>query len=362
MWRTRFVTPSAGLSLFESDINDAHKVGPILDSVLSTLSQCQGIKAYSQQFSLINLFYGPNSTNLGFVPESPNMIGADAGIAFTFSLSRIGNAKKFKWPKDTTYNVFGRPYVYWGRGADRLLTVFVPRVELGRIQANNLLTPQLRLIYNVVGAATRNLSLSGFDYNSPFDSQYLFNYYKRCKVNTVEQLFDDVPINMWIYCPKYWEDYGYMLFNSNLPADFGAYWCMYINREVYRFSMSDKSRNLIESTLTRYLAPAVEYLRSSLLTGDVPMRPPLPLTALISMILAACGKPVEPARFAEMERSCVEQLASVFSTSSTIRDGLLQSFERAAGSIVPCLVNDLPNQLVTSFLQVFSGALDAKRD
>lgn len=359
MWRETFrQAPSIGMSMVESEVSSADRCGPILEIVLSLLNSSPFVAAHAVDFTLVNMKYAPNNISLGYLPEAPKFLDADTGLVFTFALSQV--KRKTLWPKwdGVTYN---RQIVMWGSNRQKFCSVFVNRTDLSKMGASALLLPQLRLIYNVVGAATRNFVNFGCSLTIPADDQYFHVYRKHGRVNTLNQLIDNVPIYEWVYCPVFWSECSYMLFTKKLPANFGAYWILYADTDVYRYGMTNEARALIEDTMIQYLRPAVAYLQSVLRSGDVPLKPPMPLVALLSLIARASGNPFDEGRYAEHERKAFELLTKVVFCGDNIAllDGLRQATDKAATALVPCLVSGSTNLPVTTFMQLFESARNA---
>lgn len=358
MWRETFrQAPSTGMSLVESEVSFADRCGPILGLVLDLLKSSPFIATFKQDFTLVNMKYAPNNISLGYIETSPKFLDADTGLVFTFALSPC--KRKTVWPSwdGVTYN---RSIVIWGQ-RQKFCSVFINRTDLTKLGANALLLPQLRLIYNVVGAATRNYANFGCSLDIPADDQYFHIYRKHGRINTLQQLVDNVPIYEWVYCPVFWSEYSFMLFTKTLPANFGAYWTLYADSDVYRYGMTNDARNLIENTLIQYLRPAIAYLQSVLRSGDVPLKPPMPLVALLALIARSTGNPFDEGRYAEHERKAFELLnKAVFSGNNELMlGGLRTALDNAAAGLVPCLVSGTSNLLTTTFLQLFESSRNA---
>ena len=359
MWRETFkAAPSIGMSLVESEVSFADKCGPILEIVLGLLNSSPFIPAYKVDFTLVNMKYAPNNISIGYLPDAPKFLDADTGLVFTFALSPV--KRKTQWPK-WDGNTFNRSIAIWGQ-RDKFCSVFVNRTELTKLGASALLLPQLRLIYNVVGAATRNYMNFGCSLTIPADDQYFHVYRKHGRINTLAQLVDNVPVYEWIYCPAFWSEFSFMLFTKRLPQNFAAYWILYADTDVYRYGMTNDARTLIEDTLVQYLRPAAAYLQSVLRSGDVPLKPPMPLVSLVALIARATGNPFDEGRYAEHERKAFETLnAVVFSGDNVVMlDGLRAALDKAMQSLVLCLVSGTSNLPTTTFLQLFESSRNAR--
>lgn len=131
----------------------------------------------------------------------------DAGIAFTFALKPIKAKSKFTWP--AVEDSRGAGLVIWGDSRTKVCY----RVRImpnWRTQATTLLEPVLRVLSNVVGAATKNLLRNGMVLETECDPQYFHIYANRAyAATTLSQIVDNVPVSEWIMVPKVWSEYSY---------------------------------------------------------------------------------------------------------------------------------------------------------
>lgn len=367
MWKTTFKTsPSAGMSFFEDGISGVDRVGPILGSVLNTLkSSAAGslLAPFAIDFTLINMFYAPNQISLGYIEDAPQVVSQDAGLAFTFALKPVKAKNKFTWPKAEDSR--GRGLVLWGDSRTRFATVFVPRTELAKSQATTLLEPVLRVIYNVVGAATKNLLRNGMVLESECDPQYFHIYSKRAyAATTLSQIVDNVPVSEWPMIPKVWSEYSYLIWQKQLPPMFPLYWSLYLDDDVYRFGVGDRARALIETSVTQFLAPAFAMLQIAIKNLAAPIKPAPELVALITRMRAVQGVPIDEKRYAESERFVTMYLMRVIAgcaNTPSLQKGLLDITgqmrnQEAAECLVQGLVT-LPAMKTT--LQLIEAAYNA---
>lgn len=367
MWKTTFKTaPSAGISMFEDSISGVDRVTAILASVLNTLKSSSAssfLAPYAVDFTLINMYYAPNDISLGYIEEAPQVVSQDSGIAFTFALRPIKAKTKFKWPEIDDSR--GRTFMLWGDAKVKFLTVFVPRTELAKSQATTLLEPVLRVVYNVVGAATKNFLRNGMVLDSECDPQYFHIYARRASAATsLNQIVDSLPVSEWIMAPKVWSDFSYLIWQRQLPAMFPLYWCLYLDDDVYRFGIGDRARKLIESSVVQFLAPAFQLLQASIKGLLAPTRPAPEIVALVARLRAVQGVPIDEARYAEAERYVTMYLVRVVSgcaNNPTLHVGLLQAMaslrsQEAAECLVQGLVT-LPN--MKTVLQLLEAAYNA---
>lgn len=361
MWKTTFkVSPSSGLSLFEDSLPNIAVVSPILAQVLRLLSDTAGsslLSVYANDFTLINMHYAPNNISLGYVEHAPDIVQQDAGLAFTFALKPVGARKKFKYPDSQSRISRGRGMYVWGSTRTTLCTVLISRSELSKMQALALLEPTLRAVYNVVGAATRNLFKVSGGVAVPEETQpSYFHMIQRGvpAVGSFGELVDKVAVKDWIYCPKFWSDYGY-LFTGNLPRHFPLYWALFLDDNVYRFKIDAVARSALEAAYADYLAPAFGYLQGALKLGVVPMTPPPELVALVVRIRASQGVPVEEDRYSEFERYVsmyMLRLIQGASKNPAVRNEILTALSRVPNNeAARCVVGGLiaaNNDLITA--------------
>lgn len=366
MWNTTFKTaPSAGISMFGDNLSGVDRIGPVLSSVIHTLTANAAsslLSVYANDFTLINMFYAPNNISLGYIEVAPTIVDQDAGIAFTFALKPIKDKKKFKWP--AVQDSRGRGLVIWGDSRTRYATVFVPKTELAKSQALMLLEPVLRTLYNVIGAATKNLMRNGRVSETECDPQYFHIYAKRGVVSSFEHMVDNVPISEWILCPRFWEAHSYMVWQKQLPALFPLYWCLYLDDEVYRLGMPDKPRALIESSCSAFIAPAFVMLQAAIATLTAPIKPAPELVALVARIRAHQGMPIDEARYAEAERYVTLYLVRVIAgcaNTPSVREGLLSTMNSIRSSdAANCLVQGLVSTpSLKTVMQLLEAAFNA---
>lgn len=367
MWKTTFKTaPSAGMSFFQDNISGVDRVGPILGAVLTTLkSSAAGslLAPFAIDFTLINMFYAPNQISLGYIEDAPPFVTQDAGIAFTFALKPIKGKSKFTWP--TLEDSRGRGLVIWGDSRTKFATVYVPRTELAKTQATTLLEPVLRVLYNIVGAATKNLLRNGMVLETECDPQYFHVYANRAyAATTLSQIVDNVPVSEWIMVPKVWAEYSYLIWQRDLPIMFPLYWSLYLDDDVYRFGIGDRARALIESSVTQFLAPAVALLAVAVKNLAAPIRPAPELVALITRMRAVQGVPIDEKRYAESERYVTLFLVRVIAgcaNTPSLQQGLLDTIAQMRNvEAAECLTQGLVTlPAMKTLLQLIEAAYNA---
>lgn len=371
MWNNTFKTsPSAGIQSYEDSLPNIDRVGPILGSVLTTLTKENGasmLPAHAIDFSLVNLYYAPTNDSVGYLGVPPLFEGQDTGLVFTFALTAL-DRKKFKWPK-AAQPTRGRGLMVWGSGKHKFCSVIISRTDLGKWQASALLTPILRTLYNIVGAASKNLMRFGTELVVDPAPQYFHIFERRSKSATnLNLLVDSVRYSEWILCHYFWRDHSYLLDvkNGALPQNFALYWTLCLDDTVYRLGMDQGARDRVESMLNSYWSAGCALFNVILNSNALPTKLPPELVAFIVKVRAVNGDPINETSYAEYEHSVLVYLSKILSNcadSPAIGLGLKAALSEVSnGDLVTAMVSGITSaQRVRTVLQLIEAAASARR-
>lgn len=370
MWNNTFKTaPSAGVQAYEDSLPNIDRIGPILGSVLKALTKESGasmLPTHAIDFTLVNLYHAPTNDSVGYLGVPPVFSGQDTGLVFTFALTSI-DRKKFKWPSDAQATR-GRGLMLWGNGKHKFCSVVISRTELAKNQSTALLTPMLRTIYNIVGAASKNLMRFGTELVVDLDPQYFHIFERRSKAaSNLTLLLDSVRYSEWVLCYYFWRDHSYLLDvnGDTLPPNFALYWTLCLDDTVYRLGMYRGARDKVESILSSYWAAGYALLKSVVASNALPTKLPPELVAFIVKVRSLNGDPINETSYAEYEHAVLvylSKLAANCADNTVLGEGLRDALEAQTGSgFAAAMVSGITSaQRVRTVLQLIEAAAIAR--
>lgn len=279
---------STGLHNMNDGIPNVDRIGRFCWEILSMLKEIPNLFTYSVDFSLVNITHTATSHSIGYL-DTPPVVVMDAPMYLTFALKTDSKA----YPKDSSsLDQGGRPYRIWGTLKSKYLTLFIGRGIVNRYSMQTLLEQDLRLLYNLVGAITKNYAtqrLSSFNvqYDLFADSHRCAQYVNGCA--NFSRMVDDLPIQLWCYTKTFWSSHSYLFDPRMIPNDFAMFWLMYLDPLVYRPNMDSRAAEFIKTSVTSVLVDGLTVLHGYARAKASPRKLSPSITMLFLYCLRAIG-------------------------------------------------------------------------
>lgn len=338
------VSPAAGLHNMNANIVDKQTVGAVAAIVLKRMCDSR-LFPFAIDFTLVSLWYGPTKTCIGYLDAALE----DNGLVLTFALSPVNAQTKLPAPQGNTL----RNLVIVGK-TKKFCSLYLSASELAGC-GPMMLTPQLNLLYNVVGSMTKNLIISRElePVVRPDDYHVVARH---AAVSQFEQLCDHLPIGNWIYSKLFWQDYSWLL-SRTLPTDFAAYWTAYLS-EVYLLGMPTSVRKAITDMLINSYRAGLQLWCALVKSNDVPLTMPLNLTAFILSLMRQIGQPLDETMWSEYERGAQQFMAKVIETTSQSPE-LQLALSNTGAPVAEAMVSGVTNNDVATFIQLVGVAYES---
>ena len=337
-------SPSAGLHNMNSNITGTQTIGAITALVLKRISD-QRLYPHAIDFSLISLWYGPTKTALGFLPQSLE----DSGLVLMFALNSVDLKTKVPAPQGSAL----RNVVITG-GRKKFCSLYISATELANC-GPLLLGPQLNLLYNLVGATTKNLMLSRELEPAVRPDDYHM-VARHAQVTQFAQLCDHLAIGNWVYSKFWWQEFSYMMYRS-LPQDFAGYWTAYLS-DVYLLALPTPQRTMISDVLMHSYRAGMQMWCALVKANDVPTVMPFNLTTFCLALMRFQGNPAEEARWSEYERAAQQFLTTVVEATSQSPE-LRTAIGCSLAPVPEAMVYGVTNNDVATFVQLVGVAYES---
>ena len=338
-------SPSAGLHNLNPNITGTQTIGAITALVLKRMCD-QRLYPYAIDFSLISLWYGPTKTAIGYLPQQLE----DSGMVLMFALHSVDRKTKVPAPQGNAL----RNVVITG-GRKKFCSLYISATELAKC-GSMLLGPQLNLLYNLVGATTKNLMHSReLEPAVRPDDYHVVARHARA-VAQFEQLCDHLAIGNWVYSKFWWQEFSYLLCRS-LPQDFAGYWTAYL-ADVYLLALPTQQRTMISDVLIHSYRAGMQMWCAMIKSNDVPTLMPFNLTTFVLALMRFQGNPAEETLWSEYERAAQQFLTKVVEATSQSPE-LRTAIGGSLAPVPEAMVYGVSNNDVATFVQLVGVAYES---
>lgn len=288
---------SYGILNFNDVLPSVEKIGKFCWEVLDSLREAQA-SMYKIDFTLVNITHRDTSKSIG-VLDTPPIDVMDSPIYLTFSL----RGKPDKYPRIRVPQN-SKTWHIWGTKNKKYLTLYFGRASVNKIGMQILLDADLRLLWNLVGAMTKNYQVNGVrDYQIPYSgvgqSHLYEQYLTRC--SSFAQLIDMLPIQMWPYTKVFWEECSYLFDIRLLPQGFESFWVLYLDPVVYMPNLTPTANSYVSAMVAATLGDGLTVLSTACRLHTMPSQLGSNIVLLFVYALRALGIDVIGANFAETE-------------------------------------------------------------
>lgn len=246
----------------------------IIRQVISQIIDAQMPFIKALNFTLVNVFSTDTNMSMGYSNRpDDSVIMVDSGICFTFCLKPRATRNL---PQPMTQLGRSRYWRLWGvDNNNEYLTVSLPRSLLFGLNGNGV--EFLNVIYNIVGAITRNYVqlVSSSKFGPAASSQDLSSIASQTLMLSVSNCMRTVPYTEWHFNLPMWKEYSEVFVSDVIQKDYPLYFCLYILPSLYLPDVGKSGTAYIDGPVVDFVSKGLMKISASLASSVVDPSPEL---------------------------------------------------------------------------------------